>query len=97
MAEVSWGLYTADELPGCRGVHFQGDVDVGEGIGDAAAHRGWLAPQHRNHALGAVGVVPGCVRGKSHLWVMARPQDIHWLSFLGSLARPGAWAPPGLI
>lgn len=59
LAEVSWGLYTEDELPGCCVVRFQGDVDVGEGIGDAAAHRGWLAPRHRNHTPGAVGVVPG--------------------------------------
>lgn len=37
------------------------------------------------------------VGGKSHVWVMAGPQDIQWLPFLGSLALPGAWAPPGLI
>ena len=34
-------------------------------------------PYNRNHTLGAVGVLPGCVEGKSHMWVMAGAQDIH--------------------
>uniref|UniRef100_A0A4W2HRC4 Secreted and transmembrane protein 1A-like n=1 Tax=Bos indicus x Bos taurus TaxID=30522 RepID=A0A4W2HRC4_BOBOX len=31
LAEVSWGLYTEDELPGCCVVRFQGDVSVSRG------------------------------------------------------------------
>ena len=49
---------------------------MGEGIGDAAAHRGWLAPRHRNHTLGAVGFVPGCagkVTRVGHGWTSGHP------------------------